>query len=102
MPTFDLADDEQAAGTRFKGGASTVLPDAAALPSSLRRGRPEATLRGQCGSRRLSPRWIGDRLPGSRSGASSRREQPPLPALAGFELIAEDVASHDGSLSTFR
>jgi hypothetical protein len=37
------------------------------------------------------------------SGASSsRRERPPLPTLAGFELIAEDVASHDGSLSTLR
>jgi hypothetical protein len=37
-----------------------------------------------------------------RSGASSRREQPSLPTLAGFEFVAEDVASHDGSLSTFR
>ena len=38
----------------------------------------------------------------ARSGASSRREQSPLPTLAGFEFIAEDVASHDGSLSTLR
>ena len=30
------------------------------------------------------------------------REQPPLPTLAGFEFVAEDVASHDGSLSTLR
>jgi len=53
----------------------------------------------------------GSRLDGSGidpqeqrgSGASSsRREQPPLPTLAGFEFIAEDVASYDGSLSTLR
>ena len=41
----------------------------------------------------------GGKVPkAARSGASSRREQSPLPTLAGFELIAEDVASHDGSL----
>ena len=33
-------------------------------------------------------------------GPSARREQSPLPALAGFEFIAEDIATHDGSLST--
>jgi len=36
------------------------------------------------------------------SGASSHREQPPLPTPAGFEFVAEHVASHDGSLSTLR
>jgi hypothetical protein len=40
--------------------------------------------------------------PSVRCRASSRREQSPLPTLAGFECIAEDVASHDGSLSTMR
>jgi hypothetical protein len=38
----------------------------------------------------------------SQRHASPRLEQPPLPTLAGSERIAEDVASHDGSLSTFR
>src|SRR5271165_3649357 len=37
-----------------------------------------------------------------RGGASERREYSPLPALAGFEFIADDIATHDGSLSTFR
>lgn len=47
--------------------------------------RPEATLKGQCGSRRLAPRWIGARPPKAAcvTGASSHGEQPPLPALAG-------------------
>ena len=36
------------------------------------------------------------------SGASSRLEQPPFPTRAGFEFSAEDVASHDGSLSSLR
>jgi hypothetical protein len=65
-----------------------------------------APTKGQCGSRRLAPRWIGDRLANAACvpGASSRGEQPPLPALAGFEFefVAEDVASQDGSLSTLR
>jgi hypothetical protein len=58
--------------------------------------------RRQCGSRRLAPNGWGSTKRRSWRRASSRREQPPLPTLAGFELIAEDVASHDGSLSTFR
>jgi hypothetical protein len=35
------------------------------------------------------------------SDASSRREQSPLPTLAGFVFVAENIASHDGPLSTF-
>jgi hypothetical protein len=35
-----------------------------------------------------------------RSNASSRPEQSPLPMLAGFVFVAENVASHDGPLST--
>ena len=34
------------------------------------------------------------------SPASSRPEQSPLPTLAGFVFVAENVASHDGPLST--
>src|SRR5208282_18001 len=34
-----------------------------------------------------------------RTGATSCREQPPLPTLAGFEFIAEDVPSHALALS---
>ena len=33
-------------------------------------------------------------------GASSRSEQSALPTLAGFVFVAENVASHDGPLST--
>jgi hypothetical protein len=36
-----------------------------------------------------------------RSSASSGRDQSPLPTLAGLVFIAENVASHDGPLSTF-
>jgi len=35
-----------------------------------------------------------------RGRASSRPEQSPFPTLAGFVFVAENVASHDGSLST--
>jgi hypothetical protein len=35
-----------------------------------------------------------------RSGASSRRQQSPLRTLARLVFIAENVASHDGPLST--
>lgn len=34
--------------------------------------------------------------------ASARLAQQPLPALAGLEFIAKDVAADDGSLSSFR
>ena len=47
-------------------------------------------------------RWLRRQGVGPRCRASSRREQSPLPTLAGFEFITEDVASHDGSLSTMR
>jgi hypothetical protein len=51
---------------------------------------------------RASTDWGSTTKSSGYSGMSSRREQPPLPSLAGFEFIAEDVASHDGSLSTPR
>jgi hypothetical protein len=35
-----------------------------------------------------------------RSSASSRPKQSPLPTRAGFVFVAENVASHDGPLST--
>src|SRR5271156_1111612 len=34
--------------------------------------------------------------------ASARLAQQPLPALAGLEFVADDIAAHDGSLSRFR
>jgi hypothetical protein len=34
-----------------------------------------------------------------RNPASPRPEQSPLPTLAGFVFVAENVASHDGPLS---
>jgi hypothetical protein len=37
---------------------------------------------------------------GMRSAASSRPEQSPLPTVTGFVFVAENVASHDGPLST--
>jgi hypothetical protein len=41
--------------------------------------------------------WINGHISGV-----ARYQQSPLPALAGFEFIPEDVASHDGSLSRLR
>jgi hypothetical protein len=45
--------------------------------------------------------WGSTTKSGVRSGASSGREQSPLPTRAGFVFIDENVASHDGPLSTF-
>ena len=65
--------------------------------AASRRGRPESTFKGQCGSRRLAaPTDHGSTTKSKsrvRTGATSCREQPPLPTLAGFEFIAEYVAS---------
>jgi hypothetical protein len=72
------------------------------ISAFLGRGRPDATLEriSTAGGSRRAGR--ASTASGVLSVASSRREQSPLPALAGFELIAEDVASHDVSLPTFR
>jgi hypothetical protein len=45
--------------------------------------------------------WGSTTKIGVRSDDSSRPEQSPLPTLAGFAFIDENVASHDGPLSTF-
>jgi hypothetical protein len=67
----------------------------AASAASLRHGRPEATFRGQGGSQRLAAHGAGLGTKSSvRCRASSRADQPPLPTLAGFDFIAEDVAGH--------
>jgi hypothetical protein len=66
----------------------------------LRRGRPDSTLVRIATAGASMDRGSTSKS-SVRSGASSQRQQPPLPTLAGFEFSAEDVASHDGSLSTF-
>ena len=74
------------------------------IRAPLRPGRPESPLKGSSADRDGStPTDLGSTTKSSvRSGVSSRREQPPLPVLAGFEFIAKDVPSDDGSLSTLR
>ena len=42
--------------------------------------------------------WIGK----CSRAASARLAQQPLPALAGLEFVAMDVAAHDGSLASIR
>ena len=59
-----------------------------------------ATPRMPRGRSRASTDWGSATKINGHSGMSSHREQPPLPTLAGFEFIAKDVASHDGSLAT--
>ena len=71
------------------------------ISAFFRRGRPDSPLV-RIATAHASTDWGSTTKSSVRSGASSRREQPSLPTLAGLEFIVEDVASHDGSLSTSR
>src|SRR5271166_1256598 len=85
----------------WRPGSDSALVVIYTTSAFLHRGRPDSTMV-WITTVRASTDWGSTTKSSVCSGASSRREQSPLPTLAGFEFIAEDIASHDGSLSTWR